>query len=70
MNDKSEKTYEKDTEMSSVENEYKEVLKENNILKNKISKLNDLILELNKKFNNINTKYLEQENNLKKKEIE
>ena len=70
-NDRSEKTLnEKDTEMSSVENEYKEILKENNILKTKISQLKDENTELTTKLNNINTKYLEQENNLKNKEIE
>ena len=71
VNDKSEKTLnEKDTEMSSVENEYKEILKENANLKNLISQLKEEKLEINTKYNNINNKYLEQEENLKKKEIE
>ena len=69
--DKIEKTLnEKDTEMSSVENEYRELLKENNNLKSKISQLNYENLELNTKLNNISIKFSEQEKLLKNKEIE
>ena len=69
--DKSEKTLnEKDTEMSSVENEYKEIIKENINLKNKVSQLNYENLELNTKYNEINSKLIEKEKILKNKEIE
>ena len=70
INDKSEKTYEKDTEMSSVENEHKEIIKENANLKNKISQLNEEITKLNTQINDMNSKLEEKEKILKNKEIE
>ena len=56
--------------MSSVENEYKEIIKENINLKNKVSQLNYENLELNTKYNEINSKLIEKEKILKNKEIE
>ena len=51
VNDKTEKTLnEKDTEMSSLENEYREIVKENINLKTKISQLNEEILSVKSKF--------------------
>ena len=49
--DKTEKTLnDKDTEMSSLENEYKEIVKENINLKNKLSQLNEEYRLLYSKF--------------------
>ena len=51
VNDKTEKTLnEKDTEMSSLENEYREIVKENINLKTKISQLNEENLSIKSKF--------------------
>ena len=64
VNDKTEKTLnDKDTEMSSLENEYKEIVKENINLKTKISQLKE-------KYDTLNTKYESQEQNLINKETE
>ena len=51
VNDKTEKTLnEKDTEMSSLENEYREIVKENANLKNKLNLLNEEISSVNSKL--------------------
>ena len=64
VNDKTEKTLnDKDTEMSSLENEYKEIIKENINLKTKISQLNE-------EYKALNSKYESKEKALALKEIE
>ena len=71
VNDKTEKTLnEKDTEMSSLENEYKEIVKENINLKSKLNQISAEYSDLDTKFKEMNTKYESQGKDLKNKETE
>ena len=71
VNDRTEKTLnEKDTEMSSVENEYREIIKENMNLKTKINQIKTEYADLDTKYKTINSKYETQEKDLLNKEKE
>ena len=71
VNDKTEKTLnEKDTEMSSVENEYREIIKENMNLKTMINQIKLEYTDLDTKYKTINSKFESQEKELINKEKE
>ena len=63
VNDKTEKTLnEKDTEMSSLENEYREIVKENANLKNKLNLLNEEIEQVSSNDSETKIKEIVKEN--------